>query len=442
MPSAKRLFGTDGVRGKANVEITVDLASDLARAAGEGIAGPVIVGRDTRRSGDMLSLALQAGFHSVGVDTEDIGIIPTAAIAHLTEQGGASLGAVVSASHNPAEDNGIKFFGGDGAKLSDELEDVIEARYRQGPPWDVPATGTGMRIVRDDALEIYLDWLKTDTSFSLRGLRVAVDAANGSGFIAAPRLFVELGADVIAVACEPNGLNINDGCGATYPEFLAGQLDGQIGVVLDGDADRFIAIDEAGVPLNGDVVMAIIARYLHEQDRLKNNTVVVTVMSNLGFRRAMEDLGITLVDTAVGDRYVLEAMREHKATIGGEQSGHVIFLDHSFTGDGLLTALRLLEVVAATGQPLTELRQVMTEYPQVLRNIRVDNKEALEEAEAVWESVRETEHRLGHEGRVLIRPSGTEPVVRVMVEARSKTEAAETADDLAVVVRGALGEAG
>ncbi len=441
MPSAKRLFGTDGVRGKANVELTVDLASDLARAAGEGIAGPVIVGRDTRRSGDMLSMALQAGFHSVGVDTEDIGIIPTAAIAHLTEQTGASLGAVVSASHNPAEDNGIKFFGGDGAKLSDDLEDAIEARFRRGAPWKVPSAGTGMRIVRDDVLDLYLDWLKTDAAFSLRSLDVAIDAANGSAFIAAPRLFEELGANVTAVACEPDGLNINDGCGTTYPEFLAGQLDGQIGVVLDGDADRFIAIDEAGVPLNGDVVMAVIARYLHDENRLKNNTVVTTVMSNLGFRRAMTDLGIELVETAVGDRYVLEAMREHKANLGGEQSGHVIFLDHSYTGDGLLTALRLLEVVAATGQPLTELRQVMTEYPQVLRNIRVADKESLAGADAVWDAVRETEQRLGDSGRVLIRPSGTEPVVRVMVEAAAKTEAAETADDLAVVVRSALGEA-
>ncbi len=441
MLAGQRLFGTDGVRGKANVELTVDLASDLARAAGEGLAGPVIVGRDTRRSGDMLSMALQAGFHSVGVDTEDVGIIPTAAIAHMTEQSGASLGAVVSASHNPAEDNGIKFFGGDGAKLSDELEDAIEARMRRGPPWQVPKTGTGMRIVRDDVLGLYLEWLKRDASFSLRGLDVAIDAANGSAFIAAPRLFEELGANVIAVACEPDGLNINDGCGATHPEFLASQIDGQIGVVLDGDADRFIAIDEAGVPLNGDVVMAVIAKYLHEENRLRNNTVVVTVMSNLGFRRAMNDLGIRLVETAVGDRYVLEAMREHKANLGGEQSGHVIFLDHSFTGDGLLTALRLLEVVAATGKPLTELRRVMKEYPQVLRNIRVADKEALADAAAVWEAVRVTEERLGEGGRVLIRPSGTEPVVRVMVEAGAKTEAAETADDLAVVVRSALGEA-
>ena len=442
MPPSKRLFGTDGVRGKANVELTVELASGLARAAGEGIAGPVIVGRDTRRSGDMLSMALQAGFHSVGVDTEDLGIVPTAAIAHLTERTGASLGAVVSASHNPAEDNGIKFFGGDGAKLSDELEDAIEARYRRGPPWKVPPAGIGMRIVRPDALDLYLEWLKTDASYSLRGLQIAVDAANGSAFIAAPRLFEELDADVIAVACEPDGLNINDGCGAMHPEFLASQLDGQIGVVLDGDADRLIAIDEAGVPLNGDVVMAIIAQYLHEQDRLKNNTVVVTVMSNLGFRRAMSELGIKLVETAVGDRYVLEAMREHKANLGGEQSGHVIFLDHSYTGDGLLTALRLLEVVAATGKPLTELRQVMTEYPQVLRNVRVANKEALAEAEPVWEAVRQTEQRLGDGGRVLIRTSGTEPIVRVMVEASAKTEAAETADDLAVVVRSALGDPG
>jgi phosphoglucosamine mutase len=440
LTEGQRLFGTDGVRGKANDELTVDLAIDLARAAADDVTGPVVIGRDTRRSGEMLSLALQAGFHSVGIDTEDVGVLPTAAIAHLTDLAGASMGVVVSASHNPAEDNGIKFFGGDGGKLSDALEDQIEARLRRGPPWRHPRAGVGIRLPRSDALDAYLAWLKNDVAYTLRGIEVALDAANGAAFTAAPRLFEELGMNVTAFACEPDGLNINDGCGATHPQFLASRIDGQIGLVFDGDADRFIAIDESGVPLNGDVVMAIIARHLHEQGALKNNTVVVTVMTNLGFRRAMADLGINVVETAVGDRYVLEAMRAHKANLGGEQSGHVIFLDHIATGDGLLTALRLLEVVAATGKPLTELREVMTEYPQVLRNVRVADRAGLEAAAAVWEAVRHTEEMLGNGGRVLIRPSGTEPLVRVMVEAASKSDAATVADDLASVVRGALGE--
>jgi phosphoglucosamine mutase len=440
LTEGQRLFGTDGVRGVANEELTVDFAMELARAAADDINGPVVIGRDTRRSGEMLSLAMQAGFHSVGVDTEDVGIIPTAAIAHLTDLFDASLGVVVSASHNPAADNGIKFFGGDGGKLTDALEDRIEARLRQGGPWRTPRAGVGIRLPRADGLDLYLDWLKRDVAYTLRGIEIVIDGANGAAFLAAPRLFEELGMNVRALACEPDGLNINDGCGATHPEFLASQANGQIGLIFDGDADRFLAVDEAGVALNGDVIMAIIARHLHEQGKLKNDTVVVTVMTNLGFRRAMGDLGIKVVESAVGDRYVLEAMRAHKANLGGEQSGHVIFLDHISTGDGLLTALRLLEVVAATGRPLTELRQVMTDYPQVLRNVRVADRAGLESADAVWEAVRHTEEMLGGGGRVLIRPSGTEPLVRVMVEAATKADAATIADDLASVVRGALGE--
>ncbi|NNC92776.1 MAG: phosphoglucosamine mutase [Acidimicrobiia bacterium] len=439
LTEGQRLFGTDGVRGVANEELTIEFAMDLARAAADDINGPVVIGRDTRRSGEMLSLAMQAGFHSVGVDTEDVGVIPTAAIAYLTDSFDASLGVVVSASHNPAPDNGIKFFGGDGGKLTDALEDRIEARLRQGAPWRMPRSGVGIRLPRADGLDRYLDWLKSDVAYTLRGLEVVIDAANGAAFLAAPRLFEELELNVRALACEPDGLNINDGCGATHPEFLSSQSDGQIGLIFDGDADRFLAIDEDGVPLNGDVIMAIIARHLHEQGNLKNDTVVVTVMTNLGFRRAMAELNIKVIESAVGDRYVLEAMREHKANLGGEQSGHVIFLDHISTGDGLLTALRLLEVVAATGKPLTELRNVMTDYPQVLRNVRVADRAGLDSADAVWEAVRHTEQMLGGGGRVLIRPSGTEPLVRVMVEAATKTDAATIADDLARVVRGALG---
>jgi len=438
--SDTRLFGTDGVRGLANVELTADLAFGLARAAGDGRTGMAVVGRDTRRSGQMLSAAVTAGFTASGFDVVDAGIIPVGGVSHLTGALGAELAVMVSASHNPAADNGIKFFGGDGGKLTDALEDRIEARLRQGGPWRTPRAGVGIRLPRADGLDLYLDWLKRDVAYTLRGIEIVIDGANGAAFLAAPRLFEELGMNVRALACEPDGLNINDGCGATHPEFLASQANGQIGLIFDGDADRFLAVDEAGVPLNGDVIMAIIARHLHEQGKLKNDTVVVTVMTNLGFRRAMGDLGIKVVESAVGDRYVLEAMRAHKANLGGEQSGHVIFLDHISTGDGLLTALRLLEVVAATGRPLTELRQVMTDYPQVLRNVRVADRAGLESADAVWEAVRHTEEMLGGGGRVLIRPSGTEPLVRVMVEAATKADAATIADDLASVVRGALGE--
>jgi phosphoglucosamine mutase len=433
-----RLFGTDGVRGKANSELTPDFVMDLARAAGEGLSGPVLVGRDTRRSGEMLAMALQSGFHSVGTDTVDVGILPTAGIAYLTNKTGSSLGAVVSASHNPAEDNGIKFFGGDGSKLSDEAEDRIEARLRRGAPWENGAGGVGMRIEKANGLDEYVGWLKNGTSYTLKGIQVVVDAANGAAFKAAPALFAALGLQVGTFACEPDGLNINVESGATHPEYLARTLRGEIGLVFDGDADRFIAVDEAGIPMNGDVVMAIVAAHLQNQGRLRNDVVVSTVMANLGFKRAMGRLGIDLIETRVGDRYVLEAMREANAALGGEQSGHIIFLDHSSTGDGLLTAIRLLEVVAATGKPLTELRQVMVEYPQVLRNVTVGDKTRLEEAALVWEAVAEVERQLGEEGRVLVRPSGTEPVVRVMVEAAEKAQAAAIAEDLAAVVRASL----
>lgn len=433
-----RLFGTDGVRGQANTDLTADFVMDLARAAGEGLKGTVVIGRDTRRSGEMLSMALQAGFHSVGTDTVDVGILPTAGIAYLTKKTGASLGAVVSASHNPAQDNGIKFFGGDGGKLSDEAEDRIEARLRQGSPWKTPTTGVGIRVEKSDANDVYLDWLQGKAGYTMKGISVGIDAANGAAFLVAPRLFRALGMEVTTYACEPNGLNINEECGATHPEYLARQLDGQIGLVFDGDADRFVAIDEDGVPVNGDVVMAIIADHMQSNGKLRNDMVVATVMSNLGFKRAMAERSISVLETQVGDRYVLEAMRKNKAVLGGEQSGHVIFLQDSSTGDGLLTAVRLLDVVAATGRPLTELRQVMVEYPQVLRNVTVADKNRLDEAEMVWEAVAAKENELGGEGRILIRPSGTEPIVRVMVEAAEKVQAVGVAEELATVVRSAL----
>lgn len=438
---ARRLFGTDGVRGAANVELTADFVMELARAAGEGLSGPVVVGRDTRRSGDMLSAALQAGFHSVGIDTVDVEVMPVGGISFLTRDGGGRMGAVVSASHNPADDNGVKFLGRDGTKLADGQEDLIEKRLRKGPPWKL-ASGSlvGMRLAMHDALPRYLDYLVETIPYTLRGIDLAVDCADGAAVRAAPLLFKRLKANVQYFGVSPDGTNINREGGSTHPERLSREARGLLGLAFDGDADRMIAVDEEGVPANGDVIMAVIASYWKEQGWLRNNTVVTTVMANLGFRQAMRELDVKVAETQVGDRYVVEAMRQRKAVLGGEQSGHLVFLDRATTGDGLLTAVRLLEVVAATGKPLTELRKVMTEYPQVLRNVRVPSKEALPQAEVLWEAVREAQERLHGEGRVLVRASGTEPMVRVMVEAPTAPDATSIAEELVTIARRELGD--
>jgi len=433
------LFGTDGVRGRANVDLTPELAMGLARAAADGRQGTALVGRDTRRSGQMLAAATHAGFHAAGFDTIDVGILPVGAVSHLTASTRAACGVMVSASHNPAEDNGIKFFGPDGAKVDEERERAIEARYRHGPPW-VGAEGAdvGIQLGMPDALERYVNHLAHEARYSLRGMSVALDCANGAAFLAAPALFSRLGADVVAHAAEPTGTNINQGCGATNPGFLAGRGAGRLGLAFDGDADRLIAVDEDGVPANGDVVMAVLARHLRQQGELPGDLVVATVMSNLGFRLALRTMGIQLVETAVGDRFVLEEVRRRGAGLGGEQSGHIIFGGEP-TGDGLLTARRLMEVMAATGAPLKELRRVMTEFPQVLRNVPVRVRERLPDAAPLWAAVAVMKKRLGETGRVLVRASGTEQVVRVMVEAPTTAEAAGVADELVVLVRRELG---
>ena len=440
----RRLFGTDGIRGRANVELTADLALAIGRAAGESLpSSQILIGRDTRRSGEMLSSALQAGFHSVGVDTVDVGVLPSGGIAFLTADTGSSMGVVVSASHNPSADNGIKLLGRSGSKLSDPEEDKIEQRIRRGPPWKIAideGIGTAFRMA--EAEDRYLAHLRESMPYTLRGISLVLDCANGAAFRAAPELFRRLKADVEALAAAPDGTNINAGCGATHPRFLAERANGRLGFAFDGDADRLIAVDENGVIANGDVIMAIIARHMKEAGRLKNNVVVSTVMANLGFRRAMQKLGIDLVETQVGDRYVLEAMRDHKAVLGGEQSGHVILADRASTGDGLLTAVRLLEVMAASGREFRELRKdTITEYPQVLRNVHVADKHKLAEAELLWAAVRDAEARLKDDGRILVRASGTEQLVRVMVEASSGSEAADVADQLVELVRGELGSA-
>jgi phosphoglucosamine mutase len=440
----RRLFGTDGIRGRANVEVTADLAMAVGRAAGEHIpGGQVLVGRDTRRSGEMLSSALQAGFHSVGIDTIDVGVLPSGGIAFLTSDTRSALGVVISASHNPAADNGIKLLGRDGAKLSDDEEDRIEQRVRRGAPWKIAVDdgiGTAFRMAEAD--DRYLAHLRESMPYTLRGISIALDCANGSAFRAAPALFRQLKAEVEVFAAEPDGTNINAACGATHPRYLSELAKGRLGFAFDGDADRLIAVDEDGAVANGDVIMAVIARHMKEAGRLKNNVVVSTVMANLGFRRAMERLDIDVIETQVGDRYVLEAMREHKAILGGEQSGHVILADRASTGDGLLTAVRLLEVMASTGKELRELRkETIFEYPQVLRNVHVADKHNLEDADLLWAAVRDAEARLKDDGRILVRASGTEPLVRVMVEAASGAEAAAIADELVEISRSQLGPA-
>lgn len=436
-----RLFGTDGVRGVANAALTPEFALGLGRAAGELLdIGPVVVGRDTRRSGEMLSSALQAGFHAVGIDTVDVGVLPSPAIAHATASSAAMMGVVISASHNPAPDNGIKLLGRAGFKLTDTEEDRIEARLRRGEPWRTPVGPTvGTRFVSAEAGEAYVQAVVGAAKHSFRGIEFVLDTANGAAFKTAPEVFRRLKASIEVIAADPDGTNINEGVGATHPEALAKVTNGRVGFSFDGDADRLIAVDEDGIPANGDVVMAIIARHLKERNELKNNLVVTTVMANLGFHKAMRQLDIDVKTAAVGDRYVLESMQQHGAEFGGEQSGHMIFLGTSTTGDGTLSAVNVADVMASSGKELRQLRkEVITEFPQVLRNVRVGDASGLADAELLWAAVADVERELGENGRVLIRASGTEPVIRVMVEAAEKSLALAKTDELVGVVRNAF----
>ena len=442
LDDGKPIFGTDGVRGEAGSELTAELAMDIGRAAGSYLnGGPVLVGQDTRRSSSMLSAALQAGLHSAGIDTIDVGVLPSGGISYLTAKTSATMGAIVSASHNPADDNGIKLLAARGTKLADEVERELEDRMRAAG-WQV-ATGSsiGFRIGNSDHYYEYLEHLVAASRYSLNGLGLAIDCANGSAYKSAPELFDRLNADVRLFHAEPNGTNINLGCGATAPEFVAKHAGGRIGLAFDGDADRLIAVDEDGAIANGDVIMAIIARHLKEQGRLKKNLVVATVMSNLGFRKSMDEAGIDIVETPVGDRHVMDALIENKGLLGGEQSGHIIFADIAQTGDGLLTAVQLLDVVAGTGKELRQLRaEAITEYPQVLVNVRVDRAVDIGEMHALWNEVSAVEDELGADGRVLVRPSGTEPLIRIMVEAPSQESASGYADRLAAIAEGAVAE--
>jgi phosphoglucosamine mutase len=442
LDDGRPIFGTDGVRGEAGSELTADLALEIGRAAGSHLrSGPVVVGQDTRRSSSMLSAALQAGFHSAGIDTIDVGVLPSGGISYLTAKGPATMGAIVSASHNPAEDNGIKLLAARGTKLPEEVERELEERMRASGWQAAVGASIGYRSSSAESYREYLDHLLTVSRYSLNGLELALDCANGSAYQAAPELLERLNADIVVFNAEPNGTNINLGCGATSPEFLVEHAAGRLGLAFDGDADRLIAVDEDGVVANGDVIMAVIARHLKEQGRLTRDTVVTTVMSNLGFRKSMEEAGIAMVETPVGDRHVMDALIEHKALLGGEQSGHIIFTDTAQTGDGLLTAVQLLNVVAGTGKELRQLRaEAITEFPQVLVNVRIDRSIDIDGMDSLWDEVSVVEQELGSDGRVLVRPSGTEPLIRIMVEAPSQDLASSYADRLAVVAKSAAGK--
>ncbi|TNY38778.1 phosphoglucosamine mutase [Thermomonospora catenispora] len=441
-----RLFGTDGVRGVAGRDLTARLAMDLSVAAARvlGEAGAfqghrptAVVGRDPRASGEFLEAAVVAGLAEAGVDVLRLGVLPTPAVAYLTHTLDADLGVMLSASHNPAPDNGIKFFDRSGYKLPDEIEDRIEARL--GEDWDRP-TGAGVGRVRDaqGAVEQYVAHLLSTLPASLDGLRVVVDCAHGAASSVAPEALRRAGAEVLTIGTAPDGLNINDGCGSTHLDALRAEVVAQgadAGIAHDGDADRCLAVTASGEVVDGDQIMAILATELREAGRLAKNTVVATVMSNLGFKLAMREAGIETVQTAVGDRYVLEAMKEGGYTLGGEQSGHVIMLEHATTGDGVLTGLHLLATMARRGRSLEELAKVMHRLPQVLINVRGVDKGKAKSSPALAEAIAQAERELGDSGRVLIRPSGTEPMVRVMVEAAAEDQAQRLAERLAEVVK-------
>lgn len=438
-----RLFGTDGVRGVANRDLTVDLVVALGRAAGRVLApegGTIVVGRDTRLSGPMLEGALIAGLGSAGCDVALAGIIPTPAVAFLTVDSGARAGAVISASHNPVDDNGIKFFTAEGVKTSGDIEDRIEDAMADAlsPPLDL----VGRVETMSDAADRYIAHLLGIIERPLQGLTVVLDCAFGAAWSVAPRAFREAGAEVIAINAEDDGSRINVDCGSTSLAGLAAQVvesGADLGIAFDGDADRALAVDEIGNPVDGDQLLAMTALDLHAAGTLKNDIVVATVMANLGFVRTLEAAGITVVTAPVGDKFVAAAMAEHAAVLGGEQSGHLIFGAHSTTGDGCLTALKLAEMLVGSDTTLSELAHVFDAYPQVLLNVRVDEPEKLDSATDVWDAVTAAEATLGSKGRILVRSSGTEPLVRVMVEATDETTARSTAKELADVVEKSLG---
>jgi len=443
-----RLFGTDGVRGVANTELTIELAYKLGQAGAyvltkETHHQPIIlVGRDTRISGNMLEAALVAGICSVGAKAVKLGVVPTPAVAYLTRKYKADAGVVISASHNPVKYNGIKFFNSEGYKLRDELEEEIEGiilDHTEELPTPV-GEEIGTIIEEPDALNDYVDFLKSTINVDLKGLKIAVDCANGAAYMAGPKVLEALGAELIVTGSEPNGCNINKNCGSTHIEALqeivkANKVD--LGLAFDGDADRCLAVDENGNLVDGDQIMAICGLQMKKENTLTGNTIVATVMSNLGLFIMAEKNGINVEKTKVGDRYVLEEMLKDNYKLGGEQSGHIIFLDYNTTGDGILTALQLLSVMKKTGKKLSELASVMEVLPQVLVNAKVSNEKKYSylENETVKKAIEELEAKFAGEGRVLIRPSGTEPLIRVMIEGKDEKVLKEEAEKLAELIK-------
>jgi len=432
-----RLFGTDGIRGIANEDLTADLATNLGCTAGSLICAEndqVVIGRDTRGSGQWLEEALAEGFLSRGVDVIKVGVLPTPAISYLTTKLKATLGVVISASHNPSEYNGIKFFNNHGIKLEEELEQKIEANLDSGK---IAAQSKG-KVLDEAGLEIYREHLKRAIDVPLKGLKVWLDCANGAASYVAPALFEELGVSIQTHSCSPDGQNINLECGSTHPQNLQKLIQQQpadAGFAFDGDADRAIAVDETGGLVDGDFIMAICAKYLNENKGLKGGQVITTVMTNLGFHLAMNDLGIKVLLTRVGDKYVLDKMLETGANLGGEQSGHIIFLEHGPAGDGILTALKMLQIIQQSEQPFSKLSKVMSRLPQTLINIEVKRKNGWDKNNRLSTAIKEAELELGSRGRILVRPSGTEQLIRVMTESDSQQHSEEIAVRVADIVR-------
>jgi len=446
-----KYFGTDGVRGEANVELTPELAFKLGRFGGYVLsqhateAPKVFVGRDTRISGGMLEAALIAGLLSVGIHVYKLGVLATPAVAYLVKTEGASAGVMISASHNPALDNGIKFFGGDGFKLDDEKEAEIEALLDASEDTLPRPSAEGLGTVVDypEGLRKYEAYL-VSTGTALEGMKVALDTANGAASTSARQIFADLGAQITVIGENPDGLNINLNVGSTHPEALqelVKESQSAIGLAFDGDSDRLIAVDENGEIVDGDKIMYIIGKYLSEKGQLAQNTIVTTVMSNLGFHKALDREGINKAVTAVGDRYVVEEMRKSGYNLGGEQSGHVILMDYNTTGDGQLSAVQLTKIMQETGKSLSQLASEVTIYPQKLVNIRVENtmKDKAMEVPAIKAIIDKMEEEMAGNGRILVRPSGTEPLLRVMAEAPTTEEVDYYVDTIAEVVKAEIG---
>ncbi|MBM7554147.1 phosphoglucosamine mutase [Thalassobacillus pellis] len=444
-----KYFGTDGVRGIANKDLTPELAFKLGRFGGyvvtKGVERPkILIGRDTRISGHMLEGALTAGLLSIGAEVMRVGVISTPGVAYLTKALGAAAGVMISASHNPVEDNGIKFFGPDGFKLSDSQENDIEELLDKKTD-DLPRPiGTNLGQVNDyfEGGQRYMQYLKQTVDYDFDGLHIALDCAHGSTSSLASHLFADLEADISSIGSSPDGLNINDGVGSTHPEAvreLVLEKGADVGLAFDGDGDRLIAVDEKGNIVDGDQIMYICGKHMNDHGYLNHSTVVSTVMSNLGFYKAIEAQGMKSDKTAVGDRYVMEEMRKGGYNLGGEQSGHIIFLDHNTTGDGMLSALQLVNVMKETGKPLSELAGEMKKYPQILKNVRVTDKNAVQTHPRIQEAIQAVEEEMGDQGRVLVRPSGTEPLVRIMVEALTIEDSEKYVNKVVEVVQEELG---